>query len=122
MDPVLILSAEHVGEAVVIDGMLDIGGVVVPFSGHGTSADGPRHASVYVRRSSADLTVMEIHIARHDGLAQEALDRQNAEAEEHPLGAKEYWRGEMVGKYTTGADGHVMTDEDFEADWIEGSI
>jgi len=25
----------------------------------------------------------------------------------------------MVGKYTYGADGHLMTNEDFEADWAE---
>ena len=74
---------------------------------------------VYVRRSSADLSLFEVHMARHDGLAQEELDRQNEEAEHHPLGVKEYWRGEMVGKYTYGRDGHLMTDADFESDWAE---
>jgi hypothetical protein len=72
---------------------------------------------VYVRRSSEDLSVMEIHMTRHDGLAQEELDAQNEEAAAYPLGAKEYWRSEMVGKYTYGADGHLMTDEEFEMDW-----
>jgi hypothetical protein len=31
----------------------------------------------------------------------------------------EYWRGRMVGKYTYGADGHLMSNEDCEADWAE---
>lgn len=112
-DPVVILSAEHFGVAVTKDGVLDIGGVKVPYSEHG----GTVH--VYVRRSSSDLSIIEICVARHDGLAQEELNRENGEAEDHPLGAKEYWRSKMVGHYTTGADGHVMTDADFESEWDE---
>ncbi len=109
-----ILPCEHVGEADAPNGVLDIGGLEVDVSTFG------RRVSVYVRRSSSDLSVIEIAMARHDGLAQEELDRQNDEADHHPQGPKEYWRLEMVGKYTYGADGHVMTDEDFEADWDEG--
>lgn len=117
-DPILILSAEHFGVAEVVNGKLDIGGVKVPFGGHPDHAECPRRAAhVYVRRSSEDLSVMEIHIARHDGLAQEELDRQNTEADAHPLGPKEYWRTAMVGKYTMGPNGRLMTQEDFEADW-----
>lgn len=111
-EPVYILSAELVGSAEVVNGHINIGGLEVPYRG-------PEPASVYVRRLSSDLSVAEIHIARHDGLAQEQLDRQNEEAEHHPLGPKEYWRAEMVGKYRFGADGHVMTDEDFETEWQE---
>jgi hypothetical protein len=48
------------------------------------------------------------------------LDAKNEEAERYPLGPKEYWRGEMVGKYRYGSDSHVMTNEEFEADWEEG--
>jgi hypothetical protein len=33
--------------------------------------------SVYVRRLSSDLSIMEIHIARHDGLAAEEMEAQN---------------------------------------------
>lgn len=59
-EPMYILSAEYVGEAEVIDGMLDIGGVAIPW----------RHpASIYVRRVSSDLSIAEIHIVDHDGMA-----------------------------------------------------
>lgn len=111
-DPTYILPAEHFGTAYGKDGQLNIGGLAVPY--RDTAVD------VYIRRSSKDLSVVEIHIARHDGLAQEELDRQNEEAEHHPLGAKEYWRSEMVGKYTYGPDSHPMTNEEFEADWNDG--
>jgi death-on-curing protein len=80
-------------------------------------------AAVYVRRLSGKtegLSISEIIISVvGDGYAQEELDAENAEAARYPLGPKEYWRGRMVGKYTYGADGHLMTDEDFEADWAE---
>lgn len=107
-EPIYILSAEYFGEAEVSNGMLDIGGVSVPWH---------HPASIYVRRVSNNLSIAEIHIVDHDGMAQEMLDAQNEEADRYPLGPKEYWRGEMVGKYTCGADGHLMTNEDFEADW-----
>ena len=42
---------------------------------------------------------------------------ENDEAARYPLGAKENWRDRMVGKYTTGSDGHLMTDAEFEAEW-----
>lgn len=54
-----------------------------------------------------------------EAAAQEELDVENAEAGRYPLGPKEYWRGRMVGKYTYGSDGHLMTNEDFEADWAD---
>jgi hypothetical protein len=58
-------------------------------------------------------------IAQHDGYAQEELDDENEEAERYPLGPKEYWRSKIVGKWTTGADKHLITNEEFEADWDE---
>jgi len=80
-------------------------------------------AAVYVRRLSGKtegLSISEIIISVvGDGYAQEELDAENAEAARYPLGPKEYWRGRMVGKYTYGADGHLMTNADFEADWEE---
>jgi len=80
-------------------------------------------AAVYVRRLSGKtegLSISEIIISVvGDGYAQEELDAENAEAARYPLGPKEYWRGRMVGKYTYGADGHLMTNEDFEADWAK---
>ena len=80
-------------------------------------------AAVYVRRLSGKtegLSISEIIISVvGDGYAQEELDAENAEAGRYPLGPKEYWRGRMVGKYTYGSDGHLMTNEDFEADWAE---
>lgn len=109
-EPTLILPAEYLGEAECVDGHINVGGVLVPFRGA---------TGVYVRRVSSDLSVAEIHLARHDGLAQEELDEQNRQAAAYPLGPKEYWRGEMVGKYRFGADQHLMTDEDFEADWFD---
>lgn len=108
-EPVYIMPAEYFGEAQVVDGLLDIGGLKVPFQGG--------YGSVYVRRKSDDLSVAEIHLARHDGFAQEELDHQNLEAERYPLGPKEYWRGEMVGKYHYGSDRHIMTNEEFEDSW-----
>lgn len=107
---ITILGAEHVGAAKTVNGILDIGGVKVHAPWWN---DGMIH--VYVRRSSKDLSVMEIHMTRHDGLAQEELDRQNDEAGRYPLGPKEYWRAETVGKCTI--DGRLMTDEDFDNDW-----
>jgi hypothetical protein len=77
---------------------------------------------VYIRRLSSDLSVVEIIIARHDGLAQEALDAENEEAENYPLGPKEYWRSKMVGKYIFGEDNHKMTEEDFENYWEDDII
>lgn len=110
---VTILPAEFVGTATVKDGVLDAGGVKVPI-------EWAEPVCVYVRRRSDDLSVIEIALADHDGLAEEELREQNEEAERYPLGPKEYWRGVMVGHYTYGADGHTMTDEEFEQDWAEG--
>lgn len=127
-----ILGAEYVGEARHGEGgTLRIGepgpdgtGVVeINLSRTGLDPDGyccwwnTHTVGVYVRRASDDLSVIEIHMARHDGLAQEELDRENAEAERYPLGPKEYWRGKMVGKYRYGADSHLMTNDEFEEDW-----
>lgn len=110
--PSYILPAEFLGMAIPDeDGTINVGGVKVPWN---SCAVG-----VYVRRISRDLSVSEICIAHHDGLAQEELDAKNEEAERYPAGPKEYWRTEMVGKYTYGADGHSMTNEEFEADWAE---
>lgn len=107
-----ILPAEFVGMAEIDkDGYLDIGGVKI-LAPWGT-------VGVYVLRSSDDLSVIEIHMARHDGLAQEELDRENAEAERYPLGPKAYWREKMVGKYRYGTDHHLMTDAEFEEDWYD---
>lgn len=118
--PVTILPAEFVGTAEVIGGNLNVGGVLVPISGwiDGTVPSG-RSMSIYVRRYSHTLEVCEILTARHDGLAQEELDEQNAEAERYPLGPKEYWRSQSVGKYRYGLDQHLMTDEEFEQDWAD---
>ena len=113
-ETVVILPAEFVGMAQAdAEGMLDVGGVKVRLWPSAT-------IGVYVRRMSSDLSVAEIMMARHDGLAQEELDEENMEADRYPLGPKEYWRTKMVGKYTYGLDGHLMTEEEFEADWAEG--
>jgi hypothetical protein len=120
-DPIYILPAEFIGEARHdAEGWLDIGGVRIQL----TKGDRPGWwntgtVAVYVRRYSHDLSVAEIHITAHDGLAQEELDHQNDEAERYPLGPKEYWRSQMVGKARYGADQHLMTDDEFEEHWSE---
>lgn len=106
-DPTYILPAEWFGTAEAPDGILNIGGVRIPI--------GDRHADIYVRRDSKELSIIEVHWTRHDGLAQEQLDHQNDEAANDPRGPKEYWREQMVGHYRYGD--HLMTDEDFEEDW-----
>jgi hypothetical protein len=111
-DPVVILPAEFVGIAKVHDAVLNVGGLEISL-GRGCSVP------VYVRRRASDLSVIEVLLAFHDGYAQEELDAQNDEAARYPLGPKEYWRGEMVGKYHYGSDNHLMTNEEFEADWAE---
>jgi hypothetical protein len=119
-----ILPAEFVGLArYTEDGILRLGtpdengnGVLeIPFAVSEKIGDIP----VYVRRGSIDLRVIEVLIARHDGLAEEELEYQNKQAEIYPLGPKEYWRGEMVGKATYGVDNHLMTNEEFEEDWAQ---
>jgi len=121
---VTLTPAEHVGQARhSADGVLRIGegdGVVeirLEKPGYGPGWWNTGMVDVYVRRLSSNLAVAEIIMAQHDGLAQEELDAQNLEAERYTLGPKEYWRAEMVGKWTCGEDGHLMTNEDFEADW-----
>ncbi len=83
-EPTYILPAELVGYAGHgKDGILRIGSgehIVEPPL---TKSDRPgwwatNTVGVYVRRSSEDLSILEIHIARHDGLAQEELDEENA--------------------------------------------
>ena len=75
--------------------------------------------SVYVRRWADDLSIAEIQMAQHDGLANEELEYQNEQAEIYPLGPKEYWRSESVGKAIYGVDNHLMTNEEFEEEWHE---
>ena len=122
-----ILPAEFVGNAAHgDDGILRIGTPSSDGSGvveiRLTKGDLPRWwstktVSVYVRRFTRDLSVAEIHIAQHSGLFDEELAYQGEQAENYPLGPKEYWRSKMVGKYTYGLDNHFMTNEEFEEDW-----
>lgn len=118
-DDAELLPAEYFGEAQLIDGTLWIGGSSADWSDavqvHTGSVSEVVH--VYVRRSSADLKVLEIVIPFHDGLDNELLEAQTEEAERYALGPKEYWRSMMVGKYTWGEDSHDMTDSDFEEYW-----
>ena len=46
---------------------------------------------VYVRRSLRDLSVAQIRLAHHDGLADELLIARVQEAERYPLGPAAYW-------------------------------
>jgi hypothetical protein len=119
-----IHPAEFVGMLPYEDDTIKIGDLVI------RHVYGYNPAGVYMRRISGKrrldgkkphkISVAEIIISVvGDGLAQEELDAQNAEAEVSPYGPKEYWRSKMVGQYTYGADGHVMTNEDFEEDWYD---
>ena len=80
---------------------------------------GTNTVQVYVCRWEDDLSIAEIHMAQHDGLFDAELEYQNELAEKHPLGRKEYWRSELVGKATNGLDNHLLTNEEFEEDWHE---
>ena len=123
----IILPPEFIGDAAHSDdGILRIGTPQSDGSGvveiRLTKGDNPRWWStktvqVYVRRWADDLSIAEIQMAQHDGLAEAELEYQNECAEIYPLGPKEYWRSELVGKATSGLDNHFMTNEEFEEDW-----
>ena len=105
-EPIYILDTEYLGEAEVVDGFLSIGNLQIPFDGYiNSKVESGRSAGVYIRRRSNDLKVAEIHIAQHDGYAQEVLDTENEEADRYPLGPKEYWRTKFD------------SDEDFDEFW-----
>ena len=97
---------------------LSVGGVLIPF-GPPRAFDpaGDDFAEIYVRRWASDLSIAEILVATHDGLAHEELSLQDMEAQRYPLGPKEYWRSKQVGKDFYGD--HLMTNEDFERHWAE---
>lgn len=127
-----ISPAEYVGDAGHdAEGNLTIGigdkTVTVNLSRAGLDPDGypgwwkTRTVGFYVRRDSTDLSVIEVVMARHDGYAQEELDEANRQAEIFPLGPREYWRGEVVGKSTHGLDCRPMKDAEFEEDWADGA-
>lgn len=123
----IILPPEFIGDAAHSDdGILRIGTPQSDGSGvveiRLTKGDNPRWWStktvqVYVRRWADDLSIAEIQMAQHDGLAEAELEYQNECAEIYPLGPKEYWRSELVGKAIFGLDKHFMTNEEFEEDW-----
>lgn len=105
-----ILPAEGVAMAELNGDVLNIGGVELNLPDWGGN-----DMLVYVRRSSKDLSIIEIVMARHDGLDQEEDDEKWRQAEAYPLGAKEYWRSEMVGNWHY--MGAPLTNEQFEIDW-----
>ena len=123
----IILPPEFIGDAAHSDdGILRIGTPRSDGSGvveiRLTKGGIPRWWStktvpVYVCRWADDLSIAEIQMAQHDGLAEAESEYQNECAEIYPLGPKEYWRSELVGKATFGLDGHFMTNEEFEEDW-----
>ena len=100
-----IMPAEFVGMAEEKDGVLNVGGLEVNTGGWWNTGD----IAVYVRRNSQNLQVIEVVMAKHDGLSQEELDSQNDEAARYPLGAKEYWRSKHL------AEGN--TEEEFNDFW-----
>ena len=76
-----------------------------------------RKVCVYVRRSVWDLSVIEVHMVCDARLAHEEAEEQRLQAEQYPLGSKQYWRGELVGKAVDLTGERVMTNEDFDAEW-----
>jgi len=116
--PLVIYPAEFVGHLRYDQHAIQIGDLVV------ADVHGYNPAGVYVRRISGKtdgISVAEIVISVvGDAYAQEELDAESEEALRYPLGVKEFWRARLVGKATYGADQHVMTNEEFEADWAEG--
>jgi hypothetical protein len=44
----------------------------------------------------------------------ETDEAQAKEAHSYPRGAREYWRGQRVGKLASTIDGHLLTDEEFD--------
>lgn len=113
----VIYPAEYIGALRYDEHSIALGDLIV------TDVHGFNPAGVYIRRISGKtegISVAEIIISVvGDGYAQEELDAENAEAERYPLGPKEYWRGRLVGTALF-ADGHAMTEEEFEAEWAEG--
>ena len=80
-----LAPVEQVGLADCPRDTLMIGNLAVPW---------PRRREVecvYVRRSLRDLSVAQIRLARHDGLADELLIARVQEAERYPLGPAAYW-------------------------------
>jgi hypothetical protein len=41
-------------------------------------------------------------------------EAETRRAQAHPTGAREYWRGQQVGKVASTIDGHLLTDEEFD--------
>jgi hypothetical protein len=125
----IILPPEFIGDAAHSDdGILRIGTPRSDGSGvveiRLTKRGNPgwwstKTVSVYVCRLADDLSIAEIQMAQHDGLANAELEYQNECAEIYPLGPKEYWRSELVGKAVLGLDKHFMTNEEFEEDWYD---
>ena len=123
----IILPREFIGEAAHgDDGILQIGTPRSDGSGvveiRLTKRGNPgwwstKTVPVYVCRWAADLSIAEIQMAQHDGLDNAELEYQNECAEIYPLGPKEYWRSELVGRAIFGLDKHLMTNEEFEEDW-----
>lgn len=112
----VIYPAEYVGSLGYEENAIHLGDLVV----HDVHGFNP--AGVYVRRiggKTEGISVAQIVISVvGDAYAEEQLNAENAEADRYPLGPKEYWRTKLVG-HASYADGHVMTDAEFEDEWGE---
>jgi hypothetical protein len=114
----LILPAQCIGSAEVVDGVIDIGGVKIELGRPGWN---PRqddmgkwigHLPVYVRRLQNEGSVFEIHLAFGDGLQMEESEWLERQEDEHPGGPKGFWRDRVVK-----GDDELLTDEEFEKFW-----
>ena len=73
--------------------------------------------AIYVTRYSDDGSIAEISMDIEDGLTYCDFDFQSEQGKSSPLGPKEYWRNELVGKHFYEDENCIMTDEDFEFEW-----
>ena len=75
--------------------------------------------AIYVTRYSDDGSIAEISMDIEDGLTYCDFDFQSELGKSSPLGQKEYWRNELVGKHFYEDENLFMTNEDFEFEWSQ---
>lgn len=73
--------------------------------------------AIYVTHYSDDGSIAAITMAIEDGLTYCDFDFRSEQGKSSPLGPKEYWRNELVGKHFYEAADRIMTNEDFEIEW-----
>jgi len=118
----LILPAECIGVAEVVNGVIDIGGMKIELGrpGYNPRKEGDHlrgGLSAYVRRLQSDIrdrngTVFDIALSFGDGLEMEESAWLEKQGEKHPGGPKGFWRDRVVK-----GDDELLTDEEFDKYW-----